>query len=396
LSDTGRVHRLAVITHVQHHVHDGAIWAYGPYLRELQLWADAAEQVEIAAPVEQGPPPDGAGRLDHADARLVALPPIGGPTTKAKLASLARLPAMVVTLSRLVRRVDVVHVRLPGSTGVLGALVASAWRRPRVAKYAGVWAGDEGTNTSWRWQRRMLRSWVWGAPVTVYGKHADDPWWVLDFFSASLGADELARTTPVDEPLRDPVTVLFVGRLSAAKHADASIAAAEALASGGIDARARLVGDGPERGTLEARAASATVPVEVAGAVATADMPDELRAADVLVLVSDTEGWPKALVEAMGFGLVVVGADRGVVPRMLGHGRGLVVPAGDGAGAGRALLRTLGDPGTVARMRRDAQAWARRFTVDEMQRGIRRSIAVAQAGSAESLEELWPTNDLYT
>ena len=71
------------------------------------------------------------------------------------------------------------------------------------------------------------------------------------------------------------------------------------------------------------------LPVDRGEAVEFDRVLDHYTQADVLVLTSETEGWPKVIAEGMAFGLVCIGSARGLVPQMLEHGRGIVIDPHD-------------------------------------------------------------------
>jgi len=49
--------RLLITSHVIHYRHQGRLYAYGPYAREIDQWADLFAEVEIASPCRQQEPP---------------------------------------------------------------------------------------------------------------------------------------------------------------------------------------------------------------------------------------------------------------------------------------------------------------------------------------------------
>ena len=98
---------------------------------------------------------------------------------------------------------------------------------------------------------------------------------------------------------------------------------------------------------------------------------DYFEKSDVLVLVSESEGWPKAIAEAMAFGLVCIGSDRGLVPQMLGEGRGLVTPPGDVTALTKALLDIARNPQDFVDMRRRAAKWAQRYSLEGLREAVR-------------------------
>jgi glycosyltransferase involved in cell wall biosynthesis len=95
-----------------------------------------------------------------------------------------------------------------------------------------------------------------------------------------------------------------------------------------------------------------------------------LKAFDVLLLSSRSEGTPMILLEAMHAGVPIVTTAVGGVPAMLDERSAHLVPSGDPARLGTAINDVLQDPGTsaaraaVARARLDSDfapgAWIAR------------------------------------
>ena len=93
---------------------------------------------------------------------------------------------------------------------------------------------------------------------------------------------------------------------------------------------------------------------------------------DVLVLVSDTEGYPKVVAEAMAFGLVVIGADYGEFRQLLGDGAGVLVAPGDQNAVTCALQRLAADPDERQRMSRRASERASRASLSQLRVALER------------------------
>ncbi len=121
-----------------------------------------------------------------------------------------------------------------------------------------------------------------------------------------------------------------VGRLEPAKDVSNLLAAAAILESRNVAAGFVVVGDGSQRGELEAEASDRGVRGSVKFAGERADVPEVMRSLDALVLPSAWEGLPLALLEAMASGLPVVSTDVGSVRELLGGGAGgVLVPRRD-------------------------------------------------------------------
>ncbi len=123
-------------------------------------------------------------------------------------------------------------------------------------------------------------------------------------------------------------TAAFVGRLVAAKRADRFLRGLAAARANVPALRGIVIGEGPERQALEALARSlGLLPDHVQFFGARGDAAQLLRAANFLVLTSDHEATPNAVLEAMAAGLPVIATPAGDAPCLVEDGlRGFVVP----------------------------------------------------------------------
>lgn len=161
----------------------------------------------------------------------------------------------------------------------------------------------------------------------------------------------IERLTPDRAALREAlgatdgdVVVLSVARLAPEKGLDTLVAAAAEAAV--PELLVVVAGAGPERARLEELAAGRGVRLRLLGDVPWGDLPAAYAAADVFALLSTSEPWGVVVNEAAASGLPLVLSDRvGAAPDLLVDGEnGMLVPAGDVAGAAAALRRLAGDP----------------------------------------------------
>jgi glycosyltransferase involved in cell wall biosynthesis len=155
--------------------------------------------------------------------------------------------------------------------------------------------------------------------------------------------------------------LLAVGRLSKEKaHVDL-VAAFARLRETKRDLRCKLiiVGDGPERGTLEAAARSRSIQGEVIFTGQVNDVQPFYAAADVFVLPSHSEGSPNVLLEAMVANLPIVATAVGGVPEIVENNESaLLVPANDPNAMAEAIARLLGEEGLARQLTRNSAALA--------------------------------------
>jgi len=145
--------------------------------------------------------------------------------------------------------------------------------------------------------------------------------------------------------LRDEHLVLMtVASLKPLKRLDLLVRATAPILHSHASTRLVLVGDGPERGALASLARELGIADRVVFTGPRDDVADLLRAADVFVLSSRTEAFPKAVLEAMATGLPVVATDVGSVGEMVEKGKSaLVVPGEDEQALSAAIRRVVGD-----------------------------------------------------
>jgi len=367
--------RLLVVSHVTHFCYKGQLFAYGPYSQEIDLWADLFKTLTIAAPCRNELPPGDCLPFTRSNISMAPQLEAGGETLGAKIKLALAAPLLALGLARAMRRCDAIHVRCPGNLGLLGAALAPLFSRRLVAKYAAQWSKSVGDVWSNRWQKAILRSTWWNGPVTVYGEWPDQPSHVIPFFTSLLTEDhiERARQAAVRVWAGEPLQVLFTGRLTWQKHVDVLLRAVAKNRQDGWDVRCTVIGDGPEGPSLRALASELGIAdaVEFTGGVTFDEVLRRLERAHVLALVSEAEGWPKAIAEAMAFGLVAIGSNRGFVPKMLENGRGLVASPGDIDMLASLISDIAQHPLSYAPMRRAAAEWSQQFSLAGLQKAIR-------------------------
>lgn len=149
----------------------------------------------------------------------------------------------------------------------------------------------------------------------------------------------------------DVFAIGWVGRLSAEKGGDVLVEALARLAD--VPFAACVVGDGPDRPALEARARSLGLSDRMRWCGIRPQAGRLFSAFDAFVLSSRTEGTPIVLLEAMQAGVPIVATGVGGVPDVVGPAEALLVPSED-PDALAGALRALRADAAGARRRADA------------------------------------------
>lgn len=180
----------------------------------------------------------------------------------------------------------------------------------------------------------------------------------------------LKRVTCIPNPLPQKVAhflrsekvtsrhvLLSLGRLASDKQIDQSVKAFSALASSHKDWDMHIYGDGPVHAGLASLICELDLQERVFLMGKTTAPWDVMAKADAFVMTSRHEGFPNALLEAMGIGLPCVVYDCLSGPHEITNGglNALLVPLNDQVALMEALQRVMGD----AALRKDLGCRAR-------------------------------------
>jgi glycosyltransferase involved in cell wall biosynthesis len=277
-----------------------------------------------------------------------------------------RYPQVALAGARLARRADVVYAT---ATYAAAAFASTASRRPLVTKLVsdpayerarryGVFTGtleefqsargvkvDALKRLRSRSLRRARRIVVPSAYLAAIAAQ-----WDLDEERIAVLVNPAPPPVEVEPAQLEPGTFVFVGRLTEQKDLPTLLDALEQVDG----ARLEIVGDGPERAALEARASSR---VRFVGALPREGVLAHLAGARAAVLSSAWENLPHAAVEALAVGTPVVSTAVGGVPEVVHDGEnGLLVPPRDPVALADAMRAILQDDALRDRLAANAQS----------------------------------------
>jgi glycosyltransferase involved in cell wall biosynthesis len=186
------------------------------------------------------------------------------------------------------------------------------------------------------------------------------------FIPNAIDLDPLLALDP--PPVRTPPVVGTLARLSRQKRLDLFLDAVAELRHRGVAIRALLIGDGPLRDQLHARARMLQLESTVEFDERRHDAAAALGRMDIFALPSSHEGAPLTVMEAMAAERAVVTTGVGLVPEIVtDRHTGIVVPPGDPLRFADALQQVIEDVllrRTLAAAGRDAAR--RRFRPEIM------------------------------
>jgi len=173
-----------------------------------------------------------------------------------------------------------------------------------------------------------------------------------------------------------PATFAFQGRLVSAKGAHLLLDAVEQLCCTRSGLRLNIIGEGPERKSLESRAATFGGAVRFLGYVSEEHLEEALADAGTVVMPSlGGEVFGLVAAENMLRGKLLIVSDMGALREVVGD-TGMVFPAGDSGALGTCIRRALDEQSLAASLRSAARIRAGKlFDLDSM---IRDHVALYQ------------------
>ena len=364
--------RFAVFTHVPHFIDGNSYFAYAPYVREMDLWFDLVSEVEVVAPVKK----DflkGDQAYKREDLTFSRIPSISFLGIEDSFLSLFKIPIILFGIVKAMFKADHLHIRCPGNIGLLACILQIFFpSKTKTFKYAGNW--DPSSKQPWSY--RLQKSLISNTRITknskglVYGEWKDQSSNIIPFFTASYHATEISE---IKKEFSQPFLFLFVGSLSEGKSPLLAIKIIKRLKETGRDVRLNIYGSGPEMTNIKSyiKKHQLGAIVKLHGNQEAFVVKDAYLNSHFSLLPSKSEGWPKALAEAMFYGCIPIATKISCVPWMLGDGkRGILIDQEPISAANN--IETVLDENIIMKQKsKDALEWSQQYTLDYFQTEIK-------------------------
>ena len=258
------------------------------------------------------------------------------------------------------RRITHLHVHFGGAVATVGLIAAAAARIPYSLTIHGP---DEFFDELGTHLRQKLENAAFVIAISDYCRSqlmriaSPACWDRFETVRLGIRPDLLPHRAARDD--RAPIQLVMVGRLVPAKGPLLLLQAVEQVRNQRIAVALTVIGDGPERGDLEAfiRQHQLMDVVTLTGALNHDQTLERVAAADLFVLASFAEGIPVSLMEAMALGVPCISTYIAGIPELIDHDHdGILVPAGSVDALTNAILCLARDPALRQRFAEAARA----------------------------------------
>jgi len=364
-----------IISHTPHYKVDNQLFAYAPYVREMNLWLKYVDQVQVVAPLKNDFNMHINMAYKHDHIALTEVPAFSLLGFKEQLKTLPKLPKILSRLYKAMKQADHIHLRCPGNIGLLGCLVQILFpETQKTAKYAGNWDPKAKQPWSYNLQKWILKNTYLtkNIKVLVYGDWPNQTQNIMPFFTASYY--EAEKQDIYIRNYTQKLKFCFVGSLSKGKQPDKAFELIYQLRQQNIQAELYVYGEGEMRSELEDLISQHQAEdwVKLYGNQPQSVIKKAFKYNHFLILPSQSEGWPKAVAEAMFWGCIPIVPHISCIPWMLDHGkRGILISNKDLGKDFKSLKKLLNNPETLENISKKASEWSRQYTLDRFEEEVK-------------------------
>lgn len=358
--------RFLVISHTKHKQQDNLLYGYAPYVNEMNLWLKYVDEIEIIAPktLEDVSKIDLAYRYNNI--YFNQTPSISFTSIKNTFKSLIQIPKILIKIFKACKNTDHIHLRCPGNIGLLGCVVQIFFpSKIKTAKYAGNWDPKSKQPLSYRFQKWILSNTLLtkNIQVLVYGNWKNQTKNIKPFFTASYNKSDIEIS--MQRNYKDKINFVFVGSLVKGKRPLLAIKIIEKLKIEGKNVSLSLYGDGILRDKLQEYIKTNKLEdiIVLKGIKKKEIIKKVLKKAHFLILPSKSEGWPKAVAEAMFFGAIPITTKISCLPTMLNNGKRGILIDPDTNKASSEIKEYLKNK-DLKGMSKLASNWSQNYTLD--------------------------------
>ena len=366
-----------IITHAVHKIKDGQIYAYEPYVREMNLWGKYVDKIFIVAPVSVDEIRSIDSNYENSDIKLIAIPNFDITSFKNIIRSILVIPKVCNTIYKVMKEANHIHLRCPGNIGLLGCFLQIIFpSKIKTAKYAGNWDPKSKQPITYRLQKWILgnTSLTKNIKVLVYGSWPNQSKNILPFFTASYQQNEIEEIPKKD--FNSIIKLLFVGAFSRGKQPLLSVKATHKLINKGHNLTLDMYGDGSEFIKVEKYISDNELDklIKLHGNQPKEIVKQAFQKSHFLVFISKSEGWPKVVAESMFWTCLPVSTKVSCVPFMLDDGnRGCLINDNIDDIVEK-IEQYIYDKKIYFQQVNRAKKWSQQFTLDTFEEAIKKLI----------------------
>lgn len=379
--------KLTVISNAPVVVKNNMDYMYGPYFKEMKIWAKHCNDIEFCCPIWTHDTKLLVDEIKDINYEKNPLHEFNITSLKNTIQAFKIIFLNLIIIYRSMKTADHIHLRCPGNVGLLGCIVQILFpKKTKTAKYAGNW--DPKAKQPWSYK---LQKWILNntfltknMQVLVYGEWEGSSKNIKPFFTATytnVDADKAKMQPQKTLPKNlNPIRFMFVGTLVEGKRPEYALELFTEVKKKYPHATLDFYGEGKLRANLEKNITNNNLEtcVTLHGNQPKEVVEEAYKNNHFLILASKSEGWPKVVAEAMFWGCVPLSTNVSCVKQMMGDGKRGVTLKMDKQTDIQELTNIIAVPNKYSTMSSNGKEWSNTFTLDKFESEIQK-LLVAKA-----------------
>ncbi len=341
----------------------------GGFPLQMKALSELFDGIKIVVPCETAANVNGVSPLSGHNLQIIPLSDPKGEGLRRKLNMFGWTIKNGSTIWREVRRADAVHAPIPGDVGTIAMLFALFLRKPLFVRHCGNWLVQRtAAEYFWKWMMEFFaggRNVMLATGGTEENPSARNPnvRWI---FATSLRRDEIADNSPRQLPQNSQLKLIIACRQEKGKGTDIVIESLPLILKKFPQATLDVVGSGAQIAALKEQAKTLKLENRITfhGKVEHSQVIALLKQSHIFCYPTASEGFPKAVLEALACGLPVVTTNVSVLPKLIGSECGILLDQSNPANLAKAVIEVCSDDKKYERMSKNAIATAQQYTLE--------------------------------
>lgn len=360
----------------------------GGFPLQMKAISELFDETRVIVPCEKSENLNGVAPLVGQNLQIVPLSVPRGTDFRRKLDMPFWLARNARIIWREVRRADAVHTPIPGDVGTIGMIFALLLKKPLFVRHCGNWLVQRtAAEHFWKWAMERFaggRNVMLATGGTNFAPSEKNPnvQWI---FSTSLRQNEIASAVPRELPADGRLKLIIACRQEQGKGTDVVIKSLPLVLKQFPNAALDVVGGGSYLGALKELAKTTGVEERVVfhGKVSQSQVVALLKQAHVFCFPTDSEGFPKVVLEALASGLPVITTKVSVLPKLIGDDSGILLDAPTVSGLAEAVEEICSDADKYKKLSQNAINKAQQYSLENWRDFI-----------GETLRQSWKVSSL--
>jgi len=282
-----------------------------------------------------------------------------------------------ITIIREILNADAVHAPIPGDIGTIGMLAAFFFKKPLFVRYCGNWENKRTfAEIFWKWflirfagNRNVFLA-TGGCKKPPSSKNVNIKW----VFSTSMSEKELTRNAvPNKEIHNNKIVIATLGRQEKGKGTELLIESLTKLIKIYPEIILNIIGDGSQLHKYKQLTHHLGVSKNVIfhGYLAHDEAIQVLKKSDLFCFPTLSEGFPKAVLEALSCNLPVITTNVSVLPELISDKCGRIIDVPSPENISKNIIELISNPNEYKRLSINAGNKALDYSIETWQQTLK-------------------------